>query len=132
MKEKKVPVLVMFIDLDRLKYINDTYGHEYGDFAIVSIAKAMLKYCDADAIAARTGGDEFIVIMDASKKAYVEEILHKLTQRVHEYNMTEKHPYLLQFAYGYATNEGESALTPWDVYKKADAKMYRCKRKQKI
>ena len=52
---------IMMFDLNNLKIINDTYGHEYGDFAIVSIAKAMLKYCAADAIAAQTGGDEFIV-----------------------------------------------------------------------
>ena len=130
--EKKCPILIINMDLNNFKNVNDTYGHSEGDRMLCAFANILEEVFREVATVGRMGGDEFIVIMDASKKAYVEEILHKLTQRVNEYNMTEKHPYLLQFAYGYATNEGESALTPWDVYKKADAKMYRCKRKQKI
>ena len=93
MREKKMPVLVMFIDLDRLKYINDTFGHEYGDFAIVSIAKAMLKHCDADAIAAaseRLKDYKDKVTIVRSNYAQMKEVLHNLgIEKVDEFIVLE-------------------------------------------
>jgi diguanylate cyclase (GGDEF)-like protein len=64
-KAIKESILIMFIDMDRLKYINDTFGHEYGDMAIKTISAVILRNCDESAIAIRNGGDEFVVIQDS-------------------------------------------------------------------
>lgn len=130
--EKKQPLLLINMDLNKFKEVNDTYGHSEGDRLLCVFANILQEIFGEIGMVGRMGGDEFIVIMDAEKEAYVEEFLYKLTQRVNAYNVSEKHPYLLQFAYGYAHNKGDISVTPWDVYKKADAKMYRCKRKQEM
>ena len=58
----KRKLLILFVDLDRLKYINDTFGHEYGDMAICAAARALMQCSSRDAVPARTGGDEFVLI----------------------------------------------------------------------
>ena len=52
----KRKLLILFVDLDRLKYINDTFGHEYGDMAICAAARALMQCSSRDAVPARTGG----------------------------------------------------------------------------
>ena len=130
--KNKRPIFLINMDLNGFKAVNDTYGHSEGDQLLCVFANILQEVFGNIATVGRMGGDEFIVIMDASMEACAEEFLHKLTQKVNEHNENEQHPYLLQFAYGYATNEGNEAATPWDVYKEADEKMYDCKRKQKM
>ena len=81
MKEKKVPVLVMFIDLDRLKYINDTYGHDAGDNAIVQVANAMRQASERREVCIRSGGDEYLVFGIAEREGDAGDFI----QRVEEY-----------------------------------------------
>lgn len=54
---------VFFLDIDKLKYINDTYGHQLGDGLIEAIAERINRVSPKDAIIARTSGDEFAVCM---------------------------------------------------------------------
>ena len=95
-KIKKENLLIMFVDMDRLKYINDNYGHEQGDIAIKIIASAILDNCPDSAIAVRNGGDEFIIIQDKiSVEVYDEfvinmrkDIAHKIKDNGLEYDVS--------------------------------------------
>ena len=60
-------VLIMYLDLDRLKYINDNFGHENGDIAITLISDAMREYSDISSVMVRMGGDEFILLQELLK-----------------------------------------------------------------
>ena len=62
---RRADVMIMFIDMDNLKKINDKHGHEEGDEALKAIAKAMKSVCDLgkNQIPARFGGDEFIFFL---------------------------------------------------------------------
>ncbi|PIE01188.1 MAG: hypothetical protein CSA81_12585 [Acidobacteria bacterium] len=60
---------LMFIDLDRFKLINDSYGHHYGDMVLVEVSKRLqLSIREQDTVA-RLGGDEFTIILDAIKSS---------------------------------------------------------------
>jgi len=54
---------VLFVDLDRFKVINDTYGHDVGDRLLVAIARLLREHVREDDLVARLGGDEFVVAM---------------------------------------------------------------------
>lgn len=84
-KRDKSRLAVMFIDLDKFKPINDTYGHETGDVLLKEVAKRLRKCVrEADTVS-RVGGDEFIVLLptvEASQDAILvaEKMLHALEQ----------------------------------------------------
>ncbi len=62
-KRNKHPIIFMLMDLDRFKNINDTYGHQAGDEALVSVAKTISAQIRGSDIACRYGGEEFMIIM---------------------------------------------------------------------
>lgn len=55
---------VLFLDINKLKYINDVYGHAAGDYAIVHAAQILLRHIRQSDVAARIGGDEFAIILE--------------------------------------------------------------------
>lgn len=57
------PVAILFLDLDRLKSLNDFLGHSAGDRFIVEIGARLTGRCASDALVARLGGDEFVVVL---------------------------------------------------------------------
>ena len=76
-------ILSLFsIDMDKLKTINDTYGHENGDVAIQTLARAILKYVKDDGIAARYGGDEFAfaIIGDHKLEGEIKKIRNEIEE----------------------------------------------------
>lgn len=73
---------VLFIDINKLKYINDVHGHAAGDFAIVHAAQILAAQIRTSDVAARIGGDEFAIILEEvdglrarSKAAQLEKAL---------------------------------------------------------
>ena len=80
------------IDIDDFKNVNDSYGHDKGDAVLKKLAQIIEKYCDADDIACRYGGEEFAVIFNNKDLAYskkqVESMLEKFVES--KYDFTDK------------------------------------------
>lgn len=72
---------VMFIDLDDLKMVNDTYGHTYGDAIICEAGARIVEEVGKEAFVARVGGDEFVVILPGMyNRTQIGEIAHKMSK----------------------------------------------------
>ncbi|GMA37223.1 hypothetical protein GCM10025876_34270 [Demequina litorisediminis] len=81
--------LVVTLDLDNFKCLNDTHGHDRGDAAIVAVADAFRSATRARDISARTGGDEFVVVMRLSSRADPAAIAARLRAHVAHTIVTE-------------------------------------------
>lgn len=113
--------LVVFIDLDNFKYVNDNYGHKEGDKVLRKVAKILKDSFRKDDFIIRYGGDEFVVLAKTDKK-----ILDKLTKRIEE-NFKK---YSISMSYGTAfyPQEGDNLQ---DLIILADKRMYEQKKAKK-
>lgn len=125
--EMQYPVMVLYSDLDKLKGINDLYGHDYGDLAIQAIANSLLGSCIADEICARFGGDEYIVFAPNYTENDAKLFCRRLEKRIEKYNTQSNNPYPVNTSVGYyvAVPTKESSLQ--DFINTADAEMYKNK-----
>ena len=69
---------ILMIDIEHLKIVNDTYGHEAGSRAVKLVAEALLRLTRSTDVAARYGGDEFIVLLSGADKAVAEEVAQRI------------------------------------------------------
>ena len=121
--------IIIQLDINDLKKVNDTYGHAEGDTHITSAANIIKKsFKLGDCY--RTGGDEFIVIMNNGSEEELQEALNDMHSMIDKYNETEKPPVNLAIAYGYAMYEHRKDT--FSVAEKlADERMYLKKREMK-
>ncbi len=75
---RNLPIAIIVGDLNKLKFINDTYGHDDGDEYIIKTAQAIRASCRADDIASRWGGDEFVVLLPKTDQAAVAKIVSRI------------------------------------------------------
>lgn len=129
--EEGKSALILFVDLDRLKEINDNYGHEYGDFAIISASKAILKSCGNNSVASRTGGDEFIIIRDAVSMKEQEEMICDIHRELKEISTSMHFPVEMDVSIGVIRTVPESSRKLSDYVSEADEIMYGEKMKKK-
>ncbi len=97
---KDIPITLIFIDLDRFKEINDTYGHQVGDNALVQFASMMKDSFRISDLIARFGGDEFIAFLVGADKTRAEVAHRYFDSNVKECNRIECTPFQLQYSYG--------------------------------
>lgn len=116
---KDMQVAIIYWDINRLKYVNDTFGHLSGDFLIVKIAESIKQVCSEQAEAFRYGGDEFIMIIKDGTADLAEEIIAKWKKVVAEIDDTSELP--ISASVGYAVGQGKDMRT---IIGKADKKMY--------
>lgn len=116
--------LVFFIDLDGLKMINDTYGHEEGDHAIVQLAMILTRCFPKEDIMARLGGDEFTILSLSTEVGGGEQIIKRLEEAAAEVNSSSGKPYRLSLSTGYATYNPDQHKTIEELLAEADKKLY--------
>jgi len=115
------PVSVVMLDVDDLKCANDTRGHEAGDALLKRVAQVLGTVFRADDIAARIGGDEFVVLLPATGISAAEEIIVRLRDFLEDHNK-EYPDFPLSLSVGVA--EGFKGDSLAGVQKKADELMY--------
>lgn len=84
--ERDIPIGIIFCDLDNLKITNDTMGHEFGDKLIVSTINILKDIFTENSIIARTGGDEFIIIIKDTSFGKVKELYNSLCSSLEQQN----------------------------------------------
>lgn len=93
---------IMMMDMDGLKKINDNYGHQAGDEALITLA-GILKDISSDEIkVARTGGDEFTICAIGKEIELPKRIAANLRERIADYNSRKEVPYEISVSIGYA------------------------------
>ena len=117
-------LLILFVDLDRLKYINDTFGHEYGDMAICAAARALMQCSSRDAVPARTGGDEFVVVQTYQSDEASRDLVCRIRRTLEAEGKAQKLPFPLTMSIGTVVTDPDSNLTFADYVKQADSLMY--------
>lgn len=118
-----LPVSAAILDLDRLKMINDSLGHSFGDQAITTVAKVLQKYAREHYIFARIGGDEIAAFFPKTELSEAESFLKKVESQVGMYNLSGIR---LSFSWGCAVkNRREEELLT--VLSAAEDMMYRKK-----
>ena len=127
MHARKQKILIFFVDLDRLKYINDNFGHEYGDYAICATAKAIMKHCSKDAVPARTGGDEFVLVQSYETDAVARKQLNDMRKELEQESKRMGLKFQLSISVGSVVTDPEKELSFEEYVKIADEKMYQDK-----
>ncbi len=95
-----MPATLVFLDLDDFKSINDTYGHENGDHALILMAEHMRQRFRKSDICARLAGDEFVVLLTNTDCAMANEILPNFQQSLGDAVRESEWPFQLSFSFG--------------------------------
>ena len=127
-RQKIAVFAVAVFDLNGLKTINDNYGHECGDLAIIDTAGILIKIFGKDQLY-RIGGDEFIAILKESSQREMKLLFNRLDDELIEANQKER-SYVVPLAVskGFAVYDPETDTEYLEVFKRADIAMYDDKR----
>lgn len=130
--KSKEPFWAVFGDIDKLKEINDLYGHNEGDYAIRKIGHALKNVLPETAIVARVSGDEFTALIknegdEAQIKAYVKGV----TGELKGINKAAGKAFDLNISLGYAAYDYKQLTTMDDLLRVADSNLYRAKERKK-
>ena len=117
-------IAVIYWDVNRLKYVNDNFGHIAGDRLIIKVAEAIRSSARKEDAAFRYGGDEFVMIINDGTVEIVQEILKRWESAIGK--AAEGCNFPVSASVGYAIGERKYLE---DVIAEADKNMYMCKHK---
>ena len=118
---------LFFLDLDRFKHINDTYGHAAGDRLLVQIADVLRKRLREEDILARFGGDEFVALIHNVNRQHAQEIGAELVSKMQEFTFYEGVDAIkIQFSVG-ITLITDGRATPHHYLRQADMAVHEAK-----
>lgn len=125
MRQHEGPGSIIICDVDGLKLINDTLGHEVGDQLLMKAATLIQSALDGKLNLSRIGGDEFAVLIPHGDGEAVYEICRRISQAVAGYNASNQH-LMLSISVGCAVCNGP-VTNIMELFKEADDNMYRQK-----
>jgi len=123
------PALVLMVDIDRFKLVNDTHGHSAGDLVIQAVAQSLMECVRPMDTVARFGGEEFAIILPNCPAAFgqqvAERIRRKVEQRVITIGIQEMLQVTISLGGAFAPQWVRSSATLW--IERADQQLYRAK-----
>ena len=124
-------IFVLFSDVDGLKKINDTYGHEAGDNLIKEMAACFKENLSSDMLAMRYGGDEFVVFGSYEKEEEVDYLIHAIQSSMERRNASGKNVFRLSASIGVSKYQAKEIGELSELIDIADTNMYEQKRKKR-
>jgi diguanylate cyclase (GGDEF)-like protein len=122
------PLTMIFGDMDRLRDVNNTYGHQIGDKALISVAKVLKESVEDNSFAIRFGGEEFILLLPDCDKPRALEIAEHVRQAIYDTSISldSGEELILSMSFGVASYP-EDADTVDKLIKAADLAVYEAK-----
>ncbi|MBQ5311123.1 MAG: GGDEF domain-containing protein, partial [Oscillospiraceae bacterium] len=115
---------VIMVDMDKLKYINDAFGHKEGDFAISTLGSVILSCCGEGDISGRTGGDEFYIVLPGKDEEDAERTVELLNTKLDEVNRTSGKEYTIDVSCGIYSAKIKQQDGLEDFLRESDERMY--------
>ena len=125
MRRGRPEFAIVVLDINNLKFVNDHFGHDFGDMLIMDACKIICKSFTHSPVY-RVGGDEFAVILEGADYANYVQLLENFQQAIVEYNENNKGN-TLTIARGIAIYDSGTDLVFSNVFKRADDAMYQNK-----
>ncbi|MDA3947194.1 MAG: EAL domain-containing protein [Helicobacteraceae bacterium] len=126
-KRSQEKIAVLFIDLDRFKEVNDSFGHDLGDELLKKVSQQMEDTLRLSDSIARIGGDEFTILLDhITDENVIVDILVKLMDIYKEPFIINQHKFFITCSIGVALYP-LNGTSPDELLKNADAAMYKAK-----
>ncbi len=123
--DKTCHIHAMFVDIDNFKKVNDIYGHSMGDKLLISVSQLIKSHTGG--FTARIGGDEYVILLDASiKPEVVEEIAKSMLEDLEKMDFRKDILSLISLSIGIVFNQSVSQILD-DILAKCDAAMYQSK-----
>lgn len=127
--QAKAALSIIFIDVDGLKIINDTYGHSEGDATIKAVSETIELACGSMDVCGRIGGDEFVIVGRGEGFAKIFE--DRFNSELERRNTASDKPYELSASVGHITAVPDEDDTLLEYIQQADAEMYQVKKTKK-
>lgn len=125
--KEKLPICVIFMDVDGLKEVNDKYGHDEGDILIKTIADILKDTKRHGEIIMRYGGDEFVLLAANYTEEQANACVQKLEFAMNRYNSTGEKPYEIDASIGYCITKLSHPEELNTLIEDADHEMYKKK-----
>jgi len=125
-------VILLFADLDRLKWINDNLGHAEGDLAIQDAAAVLRNSFRSSDIVARLGGDEFVALSPDASEESETMIMNRLQEHLQAHNLEVHRPYELSISFGITAYNPVEPCTLEELLERGDRLMYEQKQQRKM
>lgn len=126
-KRNNWDLTICYIDVDGLKEVNDTYGHQEGDDYILFITNALKEIIRESDGLCRLGGDEFLLMLPECDLYEAELVLRRIEQTLEEHNGRKAKPYKLGFSYGLVKYDFVEQPKIGRLIARADLEMYKHK-----
>lgn len=125
--KKKYNISIIYLDLNKFKSINDSYGHDYGDKVLCVFSDVLIEIFGEIGYVGRIGGDEFMVILLNAEENEITQLCEKVEKRLQEKSKELNLKDVISSSYGIATREKGSSEILHNIVNKADERMYRYK-----
>lgn len=124
-KSRNPYISIILCDIDNLKFINDSFGHDIGDKIIVEVANILKKLFREEDIIARIGGDEFVILLQNIDENIVKNVIKRIYEEINTYS-SKVDSLSINVSIGYSILK-EKDKDPFITYKEADDMMYSVK-----
>lgn len=124
-QQKPIHFTICFIDVNNLKYVNDTFGHAEGDHLIYTVCQVIMQAIQKEDIFFRYGGDEFIIVFLQKSIIEIDKIWSNILNTFDEINHSLLHDYTISASHGLYQFNSDTDIPLEELIRRADFEMYK-------